>query len=124
MNRILNRHPFLWDTGTLYKKTILQDPHINPFLKEIFDMWYIYADNFIPKSTIYILNEPIWYNNKLTNKFPFIPGWAKHNVLKMKDLLNINGYSILIILRLNVIFWALSWTIIEYLPVYHRNGRQ
>ena len=91
MNRILNRHPFLWDTGTLYKKTILQDPHINPFWKEIFDMWYIYADNFIPKSTIDILNEPMWYNNKLTNKFPFIPGWAKHNVLKIEDLLNING---------------------------------
>ena len=40
-NRILNRHPFLWDTGTLYKKNILHDPHINPFWKEIFDMWYI-----------------------------------------------------------------------------------
>ena len=53
-------------------------------------MWYIYADNFIPKSTIDILNEPIWYNNKLTNKFPFISGWAKHNVLKIKDLLTIN----------------------------------
>ena len=31
MTRILNRHPFLWDTDTLYKKTILQDPHIIPF---------------------------------------------------------------------------------------------
>ena len=59
INCILNRHPFLWDTGTLYKKTILQDPHINPFWKDIFAMWYIYADNFIPKSTIDILNEPI-----------------------------------------------------------------
>ena len=74
MDRILNRHPFLWDMGTLYKKNILQDPHINPFWKEFFDMWYIYADTFIPKSTIDILNEPIWYNNKLTNKFPFITG--------------------------------------------------
>ena len=34
MNRILNRHPFLWDTGTLYKKTILQDPHNNFFGKK------------------------------------------------------------------------------------------
>ena len=91
MNRILNRHLFLWDTGTLYKKNILQDPHINPFWTEIFNMWYLYADNSIPKSTIAILNEPIWYNNKLTNTFLCISGWAKHNVLKIKDLRSING---------------------------------
>ena len=63
----------------------------HPFWKEIFNMWYIYANNLF-KSTSDILNEPIWYNNKLTDKVPLIPGWAKHIVLKIEDLLNVISF--------------------------------
>jgi hypothetical protein len=93
LDKIAAKYPFIWKFGAnyLYQTVAIH----NPFWKDVLHAWNLYCTRTAIKTVEDIINEPLWFNSNFNNSDICIFHWARHGILSIKDILDLNTGSFL-----------------------------